>query len=229
MKCKSLLALVAGLLLLASPSWAQQDPAATTDTTGTEVAPATTPTAAPTPKEPHKFEIIPMGGYVWTTSQSATYGALGGDIDFKNSSFYGIALDINVLPIMQFRVLYRRQNTQVTFKQAGGTDDLGDVGVEYWHVGVVKAVKKTPKAMPFTSVTLGGTRYAADSGDEWKFSVMLGVGAKIYVSERIGLMVAGELPFTFTSTFVGIGTGGVSLGGSGILQLDLAAGLMIAI
>jgi len=239
MKCRAALALVAGLLILASPSWAQQEPATTTDTTGTSdttgtrdaaSTPASTPaTTQPKPKKPHKFEIIPMGGYVWTTSQSATYTNVGGDIDLKNSNYYGIAVDINVMPVMQFRLLYRRQSTEATFKRAGGTDNLGDVAVEYWHLGVVKAVKKTEKAMPYTSFTLGGTRYAGDGGDDWKFSVMLGLGAKIYVSERIGLMVAGHLPFTFTSTWLGVGTGGASLGGTGILQLDVTAGVMIAI
>ena len=38
-----------------------------------------------------------------------------------------------------------------------------------------------------------------------------------------------EGPFTFTSTFPGIGTGGLSIGGSGIVQLDVAAGLMITL
>jgi len=219
MNCRTTLAFIAGFLILASPCWAQ------TDTTQQDTA----VTVAPAPKAPPRFEIIPMGGYVWTTSQSATYLARNGDIDLKNSNFYGIAVDINVLPVMQFRLLYRRQNTEATFKWAGGTDNLGDIAVEYWHVGVVKAVKKTEKAMPFTSITLGGTRYVGDSSDDWKFSVIFGLGAKVYLNERFGLMVTGQMPFTFTSTFVGVGTGGVSLGGSGVLQLDLAAGLIVAI
>jgi hypothetical protein len=210
---------VVGLLIFASPALAQMD------TTQQDTA----ATVAPKPEKAPRFEIIPMGGYVWTTSQSATYTNVGGDVDLKNSNFYGIALDINVMPVMQFRLLYRRQNTEATFKRVGGTDNLGDIAVEYWHVGVVKAVKKTEKAMPFTSFTLGGTRYVGDNRDDWKFSVILGLGAKVYLNDRLGLMVTGQLPFTFTNTFLGIGTGGVSLGGSGVVQLDVAAGVMISI
>ena len=65
--------------------------------------------------------------------------------------------------------------------------------------------------------------------DDWKFSIILSLGAKIYVHEKIGFMLAGQMPWTFTDAFLGIGTGGLSIGGSGIVQFDLAAGLMITL
>jgi len=226
---KIMLVLMVGLLAVSSPSWAQQD------TTGTAVPEAQEPQVqqepqgAPEKKEPPRFEIIPLGGYVWTISQSTTYNARGGDADFESGGFFGIAVDINLMPGIQPRLLYRRQDTKLTFKSAGTTDDLGDIAVEYWHVGVVKAIMKKDNVLPFTSITLGGTRFAHDSGDEWKFSVILGVGAKVYINEKIGLMVAGEMPWTFTNAFLGIGTGGLSIGGSGIIQFDIAAGLIISL
>ena len=116
----------------------------------------------------------------------------------------------------------------MTWKQAGITDDLGAIGVEYWHVGAVGGMRNG-NVMPYTSLTLGTTRYILDYGDEWKFSIILSVGAKVYLNERIGLMVGGQMPFTFTNAFLGIGTGGMSIGGTGIVQLDLVAGLIIAI
>ena len=215
MNCKTALALVAGLLILASPSWAQQD---------------TMETDASRPEQttPPRLDIIPMGGYVWTVSQSATYNLNSGDIDFESGGFYGLAVDIYAMPFMQVRLLYRRQDTKLTFKWAGVKEDLGDVGIEYWHVGGVKGVQND-KVKPFTSLSLGGTRYVYDGGDEWKFSAILGLGAKIYLNDKIGIMATGQMPFTFTSAFLGIGTGGLSIGGSGIAQFDLAAGLMITI
>ena len=82
--------------------------------------------------------------------------------------------------------------------------------------------------MPFTGLSLGATRYIVDGfDDEWKFSIILSIGAKVYLNERIGLMVSGQMPYTFTDTFVGIGTGGFSLGGYGIAQFDVLAGLII--
>lgn len=211
---KNALILFVGLLLLASPAMAQQGSSGMGGFHFEQPA--------------HRFEIIPMYGYAWTVSQSATYSGFGGDFDLKSSDFWGVAVDINAKPGVQARLLYRRQDTKMTWKQIGLTEDLGDIGVEYWHIGAVAGMRND-KIMPYTSLTLGTTRYILDYGDEWKFSIILGVGAKVYLNDRIGLMVGGQMPFTFTNTFLGIGTGGMSIGGTGIIQLDLVAGLIIAI
>jgi len=169
-----------------------------------------------------------MGGYVWTVSQGGTYNGNSGDMDLESGGFYGIAADIYAVPVLQVRLLYRRQDTKLTFKQAGVTETLGDMSVEYWHIGGVKGIQKG-KVKPYGSLTLGGTRYVVDSEDSWKFSILLSLGAKIYINPKIGLMVAGQMPYTFTDAFLGIGTGGLSIGGSGIAQFDLVVGLMITL
>jgi hypothetical protein len=212
---KIALVLITGILLLASPSLAQQD---TTGTVASEYKPAKAP----------RLDIIPMGGYVWTVSQSATYNLTGGDVDIKDSGFYGLAVDIYAMPFMQIRLLYRRQDSQVTWKSLGVTQDLGDVAVEYWHVGAVKGMQKG-KVKPFTALSLGGTRFAYDSGDNWYFSIIVSLGAKIYLNDRIGIMGSGQMGISFTDAFAGIGTGGVSIGGTGITQFDLLAGLIITL
>ena len=215
MNFKIALVLITGILLLASPSLAQQD------TTGT-VASTYKPAKAP------RLDIIPMGGYVWTVSQSATYQASSGDVDIKDGGFYGLAVDIYAVPYMQIRLLYRRQDSQVTWKQFGTTEDLGDVAVEYWHVGAVKGFQKG-KVKPFSALSLGGTRFAYDAGDNWYFSVLVSLGAKIYLNDRIGILGSGQMGISFTDAFAGIGTGGVSIGGTGITQFDLTAGLIITL
>jgi hypothetical protein len=225
MNWKITLTLIAGLLIFASPSWAQQNTTAQQDTTAQQTTAGAGETKSE--KKAPRFEIIPMGGYVWTVSEGGTYAGRNGDFDFKSGGYWGIAVDINLRPGLQPRLLYRRQNTEVTFKSAGTTETLGDMAVEYWHVGIVKAVKMQNNVMPFTSFSLGGTRYDTDTEDSWKFSVLLGIGAKVYLNDKIGLMVAGQMPFTITDSFLGIGTGGLSLGGTGIAQFDLTAGLVI--
>lgn len=214
MNRKTVITLAVGLLVFSSPSWAQRG----TQGTGASTA----GTRAP------RVDIIPMGGYVWTLSQNATYNVHSGDVDIKSGGFYGIALDVYAVPYMQVRLLYRRQDTQLTFKRSGITEDLGDVAVEYWHIGAVKGIQRG-KILPFSSFTLGGTRYAYDSGDNWKFSIIIGLGAKVHINERIGLMATGQMPFSFTGAFVGVGTGGVSVGGTGIAQFDVTGGLIITL
>jgi hypothetical protein len=175
----------------------------------------------------HKFEIIPQYGYVWTVSRSTYYNNYNGDLDIKNSPFWGVAVDINAKPGMQVRLLYRRQDTQLTWKSQGTTEDVGDIGVEYYHIGGVGGMTKG-NIMPFTGLSLGTTRYFADGvDDDWKFSIILSIGAKIYLNDRIGLMVSGQMPYTFTDAFLGIGTQGLSLGGYGIAQFDVLGGIII--
>jgi len=179
----------------------------------------------------HRVEIIPMYGYAWTVSQDATItdqtGTVRtGQLDIKDSGFWGVALDINAHPFAQLRLLYRRQDSELTFKSAGSTESGGDMAVEYLQIGALKGMVKG-NVRPYSGLTLGGTRYSNDIDDAWKFSIILNLGAKIYLNEKIGLMLGGEMPWTFTDAFLGIGTGGLSVGGSGIVQFDLVAGVMI--
>jgi hypothetical protein len=176
----------------------------------------------------HRLEIIPMYGYTWTLSRSAYYNGFNGDLDFASSGSWGVAIDVNTKPGAQLRLLYRRQDTDLTWKTFADKRTLGDVAVEYYHIGGVVGVARD-NIKPFSSLTLGGTRYVAGSQDSWKFSIILSVGAKIFINERIGLMVAGQMPLTFTDAFVGVGTGGVSFGGTGIAQFDVVGGLIIAL
>jgi hypothetical protein len=88
--------------------------------------------------------------------------------------------------------------------------------------------------MPFGMVTLGGVKYSFDQlgyEDMWKFSMILGLGAKFYVNEKIALRVQGRMPFAFLGSSVGfgVGTGGAYAGvsGYGIAQFDVSIGLAI--
>ena len=95
MNWKTVLLLVVGLLIFAAPLSAQQDTTVTMTRGGTSGPPT------------HRFEIIPMGGYVWTVSQGGTYTGFGGDFDLDNSEYFGVAVDFNVHPFMDLRLLYR--------------------------------------------------------------------------------------------------------------------------
>jgi hypothetical protein len=210
MNFKTLVVLFVGLLIFVSlPCLAQRGSTGTT-------------TQAP------RLDIIPLGGYLWTLSQNATYNLNSGDIDLKSGGYYGLAVDIYAVPYMQVRLLYRRQDTQLTLKRGGLTEDLGDMAVEYWHIGAVKGIQKG-KVLPFSSFSLGGTRFASSTQDDWKFSIIVGLGAKVHLNPRIGIMVAGQLPISFTGGYVGFGTGGLSVGGTGITQFDVTGGLVITL
>lgn len=185
--------------------------------------------SAATQLQQHKLEIHGWGGYVWTLSKGASYNLQSGDIDIKSSGSWGIGADVNVRPGVQASLLYNRQDSEITFKSLGTTETITDVAVEYYHVGAVGGLPQG-NILPFTSLTLGATRFnykGSSADDEWKFSIILGIGAKAYLNDKLGLRVQGRLPLTFTSGFVGVGTGGVSIGGTGIAQLDVSGGIFL--
>jgi hypothetical protein len=194
------------------------------------------------PGQDHKAEISFFGGYSWTFSRNVC-GIQCGELDVKSSGFWGISGDINVMPGTQLSILYNRQDSDVTFRSdfTRVRETITDVAVEYYHVGVLQGV---PMGMvvPFGGATLGATRYAYGTvtppagtpfspDDDWKFSIILQGGAKVYLSDRLGLRAQARLPFVFWSGGLGIGCGtggcGTSLVGYGMAQIDVSAGLML--
>lgn len=184
----------------------------------------------------HRVEINAFGGYRFTFSRRVCSPLECGDVDIKDQGFWGVELDINVQPYTQLALLYDRQTSTVTFRpdfNARPKEDVVEVITEYWHIGGLRGIQQGA-VMPFGSFTLGATRYNFKTtllDDEWKFSVILGLGAKIYASDRLGLRIQGRLPLTFTSGSFGIGCGtggcGTLIGGTGIGQLDFSGGVML--
>ena len=198
-------------------------------------ATARRPPPPPQYQHDHKVEITGLYGYMWTTSRSASYQLYSGRLDIKSSEYWGVALDINVHPFAQLELLYTRQDSELMWERGGIKTSVADAKVEYFQIGAIKGIRND-KVMPFTSFTLGATRFSSDepnTSDEWKFSIILGLGAKVYLGERIGLRFQGRLPFTFTGGGGGFyyGSNGsyVVVGGSGVLQTSLSAGLFLMI
>lgn len=209
---KRILSVVSALLIVAAPAWAQ-----------------------------HRAEITPFVGYLWGNSVDTGRGKVG----IAGEMNWGVLLDINVRPGGQVELSYARQDTRIT-QETFGTGikrDLTDVAVNYFQIGGLGYMAQGA-AQPFMSFTLGATWYdpkqetiTDDEGrvyqisDEWRFSMILGLGAKYFASERIGLRVQGRLFMTFLDSGGGVfcGFGGCSLGlfGSGVVQGDLSAGVTI--
>ncbi len=182
----------------------------------------------------HRLEILGYGGYLWSGSQDVLYLDQSGEIDFKDGAIWGIEADIAVRPGAQLVLLYQRQDTELEFRSRLQNLTVGDVAIEYWQIGGVSGVQRG-NVMPFGLITLGGARIVSEfqgaQGDVWKFAILFGLGAKLYVSERIGFRVEGRLPWIITNGggAVSCGTGGcyTSFGGSGIVQGDVSGGLFV--
>jgi hypothetical protein len=180
----------------------------------------------------HRVEIIPYGGYVWTTARTFTIDNERGDLDIKSGGFWGIAVDFTVQSNTQLQLNYNRQDSELTFTRRSETIDLA---VEYFHLGLSAGIPRG-NYVPFANFSLGATRLnpkASKLEDAWKFSMIIGFGTKIYLGQRFGLRFLGRVPYTFTSgggeLFCDPDTGKCyrAIGGMGIPQVDLSAGLII--
>jgi hypothetical protein len=203
----------------------------------TAFAQYTTPQTAPYGSEPtSKADIVLLGGYAFTLAQDVYAGLDGGELDINDNAYYGIALDFNVVrnpgKTGQLRLMYRREDSEVTFRSFSlSSNGTMDCAIEYWQIGGLGGIRRG-KAMPFTAITLGGTRLSADGGDDWKFSMIFGLGVKVYTSPKFGIMLQANWPITFTDTWggatVGTGGAGLAIGGTGISQLDIGGGLFMS-
>jgi hypothetical protein len=186
-----------------------------------------------------KADVVFLGGYAWTLAQDVVLNYTNaGELDIEDAAFWGVALDFNVArqgggKTGQLRLMYRREDSDVVFRSYVPSNPLVslDCAVEYWQIGGLGGVKRG-NAMPFTCVTLGGTRLVAGDVDEWKFSMIFGLGVKVYTEGKVGFMIQGNWPITFTDTWggvtVGTGGAGVAVGGTGISQLDIGGGVIIS-
>jgi hypothetical protein len=179
-----------------------------------------------------RAEIIPHFGYAWTFSRDFYYGVIPGTADIEDGGYWGVAVDLAVRPARparKARLLYRRQSADLTFESITTGTVKSDLVTEYWHVGGVGGYPRG-NVVPYGHFTLGATRYSSSNFDDvWKFSMIFGFGAKIYSNQRLGAMLQWSLPLTVFSgdTSIGCGTGGcyTSVGGFGITQMDLTAGI----
>ena len=196
-----------------------------------------------------KFEITPFGGYMFG-GKLRTYQ---GDLKIDDNANYGLLVDIAIAKDQKFEFFWSQMQSYAEFKPYYGYEELRagfDVNINYYQIGTVREVNMD-KIRPFGAFTLGAVYFNPKDivhqgnnpqdyqlQDSWRFSVSLGGGAKIWLSDRIGVRLQGRLlmPLYFqgVSMYAGIGTGGASTGisvGAGvpILQGDLTAGLIIAL
>jgi hypothetical protein len=166
-------------------------------------------------------------------------GLVNGDLKLADGVNYGGILDFTVRPGAQVELSYTRQESKLRFVPFVGTTQEIDMPIDFWQIGGVGYVDKG-RTRPFGKITLGATHFMPQASsindrpitDEWRFSMVLGLGVKVIPSERVGLRLGGNLYSTFLDSGSSIWCGGgagcsFGLFGTGIFQADIQGGLTI--
>jgi len=162
-----------------------------------------------------------------------------GDVNIIDTGAWGVELDVPVPKGIQAVLLYQRQDTQLERKNkiTGNKSTLFDMSVNYFQIGAIKGIKRG-NVMPFGMFTLGATLFepvGSRYDSAWLFSVNLGLGVKVYASERVGLRLQFNLlmPIQWAGGAIfwspGSGSSVGITGGTAVVQGFAGGGLFIII
>ncbi len=187
-----------------------------------------------------RIEVSPFGGYMF----GGKMRFYEGDLKINDNASYGLALDIEVAPNTKLELFWSQMSTEARFVGKYSYDYLTtppfDVSVGYIQVGSLREINYD-NIRPFGVFTLGAAYFLPGTNtgevrydDTWKFSVTLGGGAKIWLSDRVGIRLQGRLmlPMFWGGVGFTVGTGGsgFSVGaGTAMVQGDFTGGLIIAL
>ena len=188
-----------------------------------------------------QVEIAPSVGYMF----GGRLNYYQGELKIKDNINYGVSVivpDINWGTDLEIN--YTRMDSRSTIQPYNNFPGYDykefDLSVNYIQVGAIKTFSDDDVFKPFGSFSLGTTIFSpkTDYSNVWRFSITLGLGAKIAISERVGVILRGRLmiPMVFAGVggYYGIGSGG-SNGGlyvnsySSIVQGDFSGGLYFSL
>jgi hypothetical protein len=161
------------------------------------------------------FEITPFIGY----QLNGRIDFYKGDFKMDNAMSYGGMLSMEVGPGVFGEFSYSRSDTKGTYRIYNEAEAWQyDMAIQYFQLGGIKTLGEGA-LKPFGLFSAGATWFQMkdyDVDDEVVFSVVLGGGLKIDLSDRIGLRLQGRLlmPLYINGGgfFFGIGPGGPSSG-----------------
>lgn len=183
-----------------------------------------------------KIELSPFGGYMF----GGKMRFYEGDLKIDNNANYGLALDIEIAKDTKLELIWSQMNTTARFRPYYGYDFIDsnpfDVNVGYIQVGTIRELDYD-NIRPFGGLTLGAAYFSPQNtnySQSWKFAAGLGGGAKIWITERVGIRLQGRLllPFFWGGAGFTVGTGGAGFtvgAGTSMVQGDFTGGLIIAL
>ncbi len=188
-------------------------------------------------------EISPFGGFLWSSSVTATAGT----VSFRPSWDVGLTLGFPVdeRSVVEILYLYGRPDAQFATRSASwSSSPWFPVTSQYLQIGGTTAFATTERLEPFLAGGLGvawfspssfvsGSQATIQPADTWLFAWHLGLGVKWWLSSRVGLRLEARvlMPTYFSSGTFLSGPNGAALtvnAGIPFVQGDLALAVVLA-
>ena len=191
-----------------------------------------------------QIDIMPFFGYNF----GARVPIYGGELKVKGAETFGVNIDYHLDSDNAIQFSYTTALSTVTINDyyyPGGGISNGkfcDVSENYFLLGGVRNLTDGGPVTPYGSMSLGLAYYNFSSFDSYynqysqsdmtRFAIGFGLGAKVMLSEKIGidLHVRALAPIQWGGVGIGVGTGGASAGvyaGSSFISGDVGGGLII--
>ncbi len=143
------------------------------------------------------FEFTPFVGYRLDGEFDRVSGAGFYDTEIEESDALGFILGFNVSPNLMIELMASRQATELVDPgfSLGSSFKILDLDVDYYHIGLLYQWRPG-HIEPFVVGSLGATSFSPDVlgfSDETRFSVSLGGGVKMFISNHLGLRLEGRV------------------------------------
>ena len=176
-----------------------------------------------------EYVITPFAG--WRASDSLEEANTGTTIKLDETRSYGLLLSLKQDPDVSYDFLFSRQNTQLQpDSPTGSTESLR---LDYYQIGGT-VFYEYDKLHPFVTGGLGATHISPANdafSSETKFSLSLGGGLKVPLTQHLGLRFEARGYGTVVGSNGAILCSGgcvVKFNGSLFMQFEASAGLSVA-
>jgi opacity protein-like surface antigen len=145
-----------------------------------------------------RWEVTPFIGYRMDGDFDISGAPGGGDLDDQGS--FGFAVNLLIDETASYELFYSRQEASFADTSALAPFDLD---VEYLHIGGTLLLSDELPIAPYMVGGLGLTRFSPQTGtgsDDSRFSVSLGAGVKLPVTQRFGVRLEARGFLTFVNS-----------------------------
>jgi opacity protein-like surface antigen len=193
-----------------------------------------------------QVEVTPFIGYQMGASTNSYYGKLR----YRDGESYQIAMNFDIVDVAEIELSYNMSQSYLEIDNysyypgnAPGYGNRIDANYHFYQIGVLKGIRMG-NIKPYGLMTLGAAQMTFSdksqisegysTSDVWRFAFNLGLGAKLYLTDRVGIRLQGKLnlPISGVGFGIGCGGGGCSSGVSTtsyFVQGEIQAGLIVVL